>query len=120
MTWIQRSNETKSQTDWNLSQGASRTQAGGLFEASDVLKPVSLAPGFSQVTVKITEAGNRLNGFRESLSIPLTWLKPGANETCAQYDFEWFVPSHRSLHRDTKQNMRYHLQSCIAWMKSLP
>ena len=36
----------------------------------------------------------------------------------AQYDFEWVLPGHGSLHHDTKQNMRYHLQSCIAWMKT--
>jgi glyoxylase-like metal-dependent hydrolase (beta-lactamase superfamily II)/ferredoxin len=34
------------------------------------------------------------------------------------YDFEWILPGHGSLHHDTKQNMRYHLQSCIAWMKT--
>ncbi len=33
------------------------------------------------------------------------------------YDFEWVLPGHGSLHHDTVQNMRYHLQSCIAWMK---
>ncbi len=38
----------------------------------------------------------------------------------AQYDFEWVLPGHGSLHHDTKQNMRYHLQSCIAWMKARP
>ena len=37
----------------------------------------------------------------------------------AQYDFEWVLPGHGSLHHDTKQNMRYHLQSCIAWMKNI-
>ena len=37
----------------------------------------------------------------------------------AQYDFEWILPGHGSLHHDTKQDMRYHLQSCIAWMKSI-
>jgi len=34
------------------------------------------------------------------------------------YDFEWVLPGHGNLHHDTKQNMRYHLQSCIAWMKA--
>ncbi len=34
------------------------------------------------------------------------------------YDFEWVLPGHGSLHHDTRQNMRYHLQSCIAWMKA--
>jgi glyoxylase-like metal-dependent hydrolase (beta-lactamase superfamily II)/ferredoxin len=36
----------------------------------------------------------------------------------AKYDFEWVLPGHGSLHQDTKQNMRYHLQSCITWMKT--
>jgi glyoxylase-like metal-dependent hydrolase (beta-lactamase superfamily II) len=36
----------------------------------------------------------------------------------AKYDFEWVLPGHGSLHHDTKQNMRYHLQSCITWMKT--
>jgi glyoxylase-like metal-dependent hydrolase (beta-lactamase superfamily II) len=39
-------------------------------------------------------------------------------EKLAQYEFEWVLPGHGSLHHDTKQNMRYHLQSCIAWMKT--
>jgi glyoxylase-like metal-dependent hydrolase (beta-lactamase superfamily II)/ferredoxin len=37
----------------------------------------------------------------------------------AKYDFEWVLPGHGSQHHDTKQNMRYHLQSCIDWMKSI-
>lgn len=35
-----------------------------------------------------------------------------------QYDFEWILPGHGSLHHDTIPNMRYHLQSCITWMKT--
>jgi glyoxylase-like metal-dependent hydrolase (beta-lactamase superfamily II)/ferredoxin len=35
------------------------------------------------------------------------------------YDFEWVLPGHGDLHHDTAENMRYHLQACIAWMKSL-
>jgi glyoxylase-like metal-dependent hydrolase (beta-lactamase superfamily II)/ferredoxin len=34
------------------------------------------------------------------------------------YDFEWVLPGHGDIHRDTAQNMRYHLQSCIDWMKA--
>jgi glyoxylase-like metal-dependent hydrolase (beta-lactamase superfamily II)/ferredoxin len=34
------------------------------------------------------------------------------------YDFEWVLPGHGMLHHDTKENMRYHLQSCINWMKT--
>ncbi|HSS19690.1 MAG TPA: MBL fold metallo-hydrolase [Pyrinomonadaceae bacterium] len=36
----------------------------------------------------------------------------------AKYDFEWVLPGHGSLHHDTKENMRYHLLSCINWMKT--
>jgi glyoxylase-like metal-dependent hydrolase (beta-lactamase superfamily II)/ferredoxin len=35
------------------------------------------------------------------------------------HEFEWVLPGHGSIARDTAQNMRYHLQSCIDWMKSL-
>ena len=34
------------------------------------------------------------------------------------YDFEWVLPGHGDLHRDTVESMRYHLQSCITWMKT--
>jgi glyoxylase-like metal-dependent hydrolase (beta-lactamase superfamily II)/ferredoxin len=39
-------------------------------------------------------------------------------ERLAAYDFEWVLPGHGTLHHDTKQNMRYHLHSCINWMKT--
>lgn len=34
------------------------------------------------------------------------------------YDFEWVLPGHGDMHCDTAPNMRYHLQSCIDWMKA--
>ena len=34
------------------------------------------------------------------------------------YDFEWVLPGHGDSHHDTALKMRYHLQSCIAWMKT--
>lgn len=34
------------------------------------------------------------------------------------YKFEWVLPGHGNLHHDSAENMRYHLQSCIAWMKT--
>ncbi len=34
------------------------------------------------------------------------------------YNFEWVLPGHGDIHRDTAPNMRYHLQSCIDWMKA--
>ena len=39
-------------------------------------------------------------------------------ERLTSYDFEWVLPGHGMLHHDTKANMRYHLQSCINWMKT--
>jgi glyoxylase-like metal-dependent hydrolase (beta-lactamase superfamily II)/ferredoxin len=36
----------------------------------------------------------------------------------AEFDFEWVLPGHGAIHHDTKQNMGYYLQSCIAWMKT--
>lgn len=36
----------------------------------------------------------------------------------ANYDFEWVLPGHGNLHHDTIRNMRYHLQSCVTWMKT--
>jgi glyoxylase-like metal-dependent hydrolase (beta-lactamase superfamily II) len=35
------------------------------------------------------------------------------------YDFEWVLPGHGNLYHDTTQNMRYHLQACIAWMETV-
>ncbi|MEK6283462.1 MAG: MBL fold metallo-hydrolase [Acidobacteriota bacterium] len=35
-----------------------------------------------------------------------------------KYDFEWVLPGHGDMHYDTVENMRYHLQSCLAWMKA--
>jgi glyoxylase-like metal-dependent hydrolase (beta-lactamase superfamily II)/ferredoxin len=34
------------------------------------------------------------------------------------FDFEWVLPGHGNMHHDTIESMRYHLQSCIAWMKT--
>jgi glyoxylase-like metal-dependent hydrolase (beta-lactamase superfamily II) len=34
------------------------------------------------------------------------------------YDFEWVLPGHGDLHHDRVPNMRYHLHSCIDWMKT--
>ncbi|HEY6232562.1 MAG TPA: MBL fold metallo-hydrolase [Pyrinomonadaceae bacterium] len=36
----------------------------------------------------------------------------------AAYNFQWVLPGHGSMHHDTTENMRYHLQSCIDWMKT--
>jgi glyoxylase-like metal-dependent hydrolase (beta-lactamase superfamily II) len=32
------------------------------------------------------------------------------------YDFEWVLPGHGDMHHDTADNMRTHLERCIAWM----
>ena len=34
------------------------------------------------------------------------------------YEFQWVLPGHGDMHHDTPQKMRYHLQSCLAWMKT--
>jgi glyoxylase-like metal-dependent hydrolase (beta-lactamase superfamily II)/ferredoxin len=48
-----------------------------------------------------------------------SWAKQTESmSNLAQYDFEWVLPGHGSQHHDTKQNMRYHLQTCIDWMKT--
>ena len=36
------------------------------------------------------------------------------------YSFEWVLPGHGDTHHDTTANMRYHLRSCIQWMKNRP
>ncbi|HKP47769.1 MAG TPA: MBL fold metallo-hydrolase [Pyrinomonadaceae bacterium] len=34
------------------------------------------------------------------------------------YSFEWVLTGHGDTHHDTTANMRYHLRSCIEWMKT--
>jgi glyoxylase-like metal-dependent hydrolase (beta-lactamase superfamily II)/ferredoxin len=36
------------------------------------------------------------------------------------YDFEWVLPGHGDMHHDGVENMRYHLQNCIDWMRTRP
>ena len=38
-------------------------------------------------------------------------------EKLLNYDFEWVLPAHGRMHRDTVENMRGHLRGCIGWMK---
>jgi glyoxylase-like metal-dependent hydrolase (beta-lactamase superfamily II)/ferredoxin len=48
-----------------------------------------------------------------------SWAKQSESmKKLVNYDFEWVLPGHGDMHHDTVQNMRYHLQSCIAWMKT--
>lgn len=62
---------------------------------------------------------------RETLTAfrSVAWYSwPRQTESMARlldYDFEWVLPGHGELHHDTKENMRYHLQSCITWMKAV-
>jgi glyoxylase-like metal-dependent hydrolase (beta-lactamase superfamily II)/ferredoxin len=60
---------------------------------------------------------NTLTAFRNA-----TWFswarQTSSMEQLANYDFEWVLPGHGNLHHDNRENMRYHLQSCIAWMKT--
>ena len=39
-------------------------------------------------------------------------------EKLLNYSFEWVLPGHGRIHQDTAQNMRAHLERCIAWMKA--
>jgi glyoxylase-like metal-dependent hydrolase (beta-lactamase superfamily II)/ferredoxin len=48
-----------------------------------------------------------------------SWAKQSESmKKLVNYDFEWVLPGHGDMYHDTVQNMRYHLQSCIAWMKT--
>ena len=35
----------------------------------------------------------------------------------ADYRFEWVLPGHGRIHRDTAERMRDHLRGCVEWMK---
>src|SRR4030095_10232780 len=39
-------------------------------------------------------------------------------EKLLAYDFEWVLPGHGDMHHDSAQNMKTHLERCIAWMKT--
>jgi glyoxylase-like metal-dependent hydrolase (beta-lactamase superfamily II)/ferredoxin len=40
-------------------------------------------------------------------------------ERLLAYNFEWVLPGHGTLHNDSRESMRDHLQRCIVWMKSV-
>ncbi|HWS99081.1 MAG TPA: MBL fold metallo-hydrolase [Pyrinomonadaceae bacterium] len=40
-------------------------------------------------------------------------------ERLLDYSFEWVLPGHGRIHRDTSAGMRSHLERCVAWMKSV-
>ena len=39
-------------------------------------------------------------------------------EKLLDYNFEWVLPGHGRIHRDSAINMRVHLERCIGWMKA--
>lgn len=39
-------------------------------------------------------------------------------EKLRDYEFEWVLPGHGEIHRDSPDNMRAHLEDCTAWMKN--
>ncbi|HEX8173515.1 MAG TPA: MBL fold metallo-hydrolase [Pyrinomonadaceae bacterium] len=39
-------------------------------------------------------------------------------ERLLDYSFEWVLPGHGRIHRDTRAGMRRHLERCIEWMRS--
>ena len=62
-------------------------------------------------------ARNTLTAFRSVAWY--SWPKQIASmEKLANYSFEWVLPGHGNLHHDNTENMLYHLESCIAWMKT--
>jgi glyoxylase-like metal-dependent hydrolase (beta-lactamase superfamily II)/ferredoxin len=40
-------------------------------------------------------------------------------ERLLDYRFEWVLPGHGRIHRDTAEGMRRHLENCVEWMKSV-
>jgi glyoxylase-like metal-dependent hydrolase (beta-lactamase superfamily II)/ferredoxin len=40
-------------------------------------------------------------------------------EKLLAYDFEWVLPGHGRIHRDTRRGMRSHLLRCLEWMKAV-
>ena len=38
-------------------------------------------------------------------------------EKLLDHEFQWVLPGHGRIHHDTYENMRVHLERCIAWMK---
>jgi glyoxylase-like metal-dependent hydrolase (beta-lactamase superfamily II)/ferredoxin len=41
-------------------------------------------------------------------------------ERLLDYTFEWALPGHGRIHRDTADGMRSHLRRCVEWMKATP
>ncbi|HEV7844454.1 MAG TPA: MBL fold metallo-hydrolase [Pyrinomonadaceae bacterium] len=41
-------------------------------------------------------------------------------EKLLDYRFEWVLPGHGRIHRDTCVGMRAHLERCIEWMRAKP
>ncbi|MBC7929254.1 MAG: MBL fold metallo-hydrolase [Rubrivivax sp.] len=39
-------------------------------------------------------------------------------EKLLDYSFEWVLPGHGKIHRDTAAGMRGHLEDCVEWMKA--
>ena len=39
-------------------------------------------------------------------------------ERLLSYNFEWVLPGHGRIHRDSAEHMRTHLERCIGWMKA--
>jgi len=39
-------------------------------------------------------------------------------ERLLDYNFEWVLPGHGRIHRDSAANLRKHLERCIGWMKA--
>jgi glyoxylase-like metal-dependent hydrolase (beta-lactamase superfamily II)/ferredoxin len=40
-------------------------------------------------------------------------------ERLLEYSFEWVLPGHGRIHKDTREEMREHLMRCVEWMKTV-
>jgi glyoxylase-like metal-dependent hydrolase (beta-lactamase superfamily II)/ferredoxin len=60
---------------------------------------------------------NTLTAFRDACWY--SWeAQTRSMEKLLNYDFEWVLPGHGRIHRDTAKNMHSHLRGCIGWMKT--
>ncbi|HYN85399.1 MAG TPA: MBL fold metallo-hydrolase [Pyrinomonadaceae bacterium] len=60
-----------------------------------------------------------LTAFRDAMWY--SWpAQTRSMERLLDYRFEWVLPGHGRIHRDTPERMRAHLARCVEWMKRTP
>ncbi|MDQ5836284.1 MAG: MBL fold metallo-hydrolase, partial [Acidobacteriota bacterium] len=57
-----------------------------------------------------------LTAFRSACWYSWT-VQTRSMERLLGYGFEWVLPGHGRIHRDTAEGMRRHLEGCVEWMK---